>query len=391
MARIYGRPTWTTTPKGFTRISSRRLNPNNIVRLVPHYPAMGNVTVGPNPSLASSCQRLRGWRNLHVNTNGWADLGYPYAIDQAGRIFDCAGDTHAAAHTIGWNFKALAVLFIVGNNERPTPAARAAFRALGRHLRKKFRNMSTVPRDHGRMSGNSTACAGQPIRRDIDRGELNFGGTGSTPATGGSSGGSSSSGASGVTGRFLRVTAKTRANLRSGPGENHSVIGTADRGALLRRNPARDTNGWYGVGDRWFIGSSVASPVRAEASNALVIGDWPGRQMPINGSNTFELNRGWQELLARIDIRKGNRTSMWQRWLRDRGFNPGPIDGIEGPLTISALQRYLNANAPRPGSVRALVVDGKRGDLTRASEKRFLNSQIQHLGSKYPQEYRHTG
>lgn len=208
---------------------------------------------------------------------------------------------------------------------------------------------------------------------------------GSAPASGGSSSGSSSSGSSsnttGVTGRFLRVTAQNQANLRSGPGENHGVIGTAQRGVLLRRNPSRDTANWYGVGDRWFIGKSVASPVRAEGSSVLVIGDWPGRRMPINGTETFELNQAWRELLARIGISKGSRASMMRAWLTDRGYGPG---------NPSDLQRYLNANVSRPRGVAALRVDGVRGNLTRAMEKRFLNSQIQHLGSKYPQHYRHT-
>jgi hypothetical protein len=207
---------------------------------------------------------------------------------------------------------------------------------------------------------------------------------GSAPATGGS-GSSGGSSKSGVTGRFLRVTAQNQANLRSGPSESHTVIGTADRGALLRRNPSRDTSHWYGVGDRWFVGKSAASPVRAEASSVLVIGDWPGRRMPENGTNTFELNMAWRELLARTGIDNGTRTAMLQRWLRDRGYNPGPLDGKEGTQTISALQRYLTANGHQPGAV-----DGKRGPATRAAEKRFLNSQIQYLVSKYPQAYRHS-
>lgn len=188
MVTILPRSTWTSTSKGFTRFSSRRLTPDNIERLVPHYPAAGNVEFA-NPTLAQSCQRLRNWRRYHVGTNGWADLGYPFAIDQAGRIFECAGDTHAAAHTRGHNFDSLAALFIVGDNERPSAKARAAFRALGRRLRKKFKKMSPVPIDHGRMPGNSTSCAGQPIRKEIDAGNLNFGSSGST-ATKKASGGS---------------------------------------------------------------------------------------------------------------------------------------------------------------------------------------------------------
>ncbi len=206
--------------------------------------------------------------------------------------------------------------------------------------------------------------------------------TGSAPASGGEDV---------VSGRFARITAQTRANIRSAPDSTvDNTVGTVPAGHLVRRDLSRDTTHFLGVGDRYNVGRSVAEPVDAPASSALVVGDWPARRLPVNGVNTYELNRSWQELLARIDIQQGNRTSMWQRWLRDRGYDPGPLDGKIGPLTVSALQRYLNANAPRPAGVAALVVDGVRGDLTRAMEKRFLNNQIQNLGSMWPQHYRHT-
>lgn len=92
----------------------------------------------------------------------------------------------------------------------------------------------------------------------------------------------------------------------------------------MRRDSSRDTQHFYGVGDRWYVGKSVATPVCAEEAESLVIGDWPVRAMPIDGTNTYEMNKSWRELLARVGISRGSRVAMIQRWLKDKGQPPGP-------------------------------------------------------------------
>lgn len=149
MAQILPRSTYTSQPDGFARIGSRRRDRDAVALLVAHYGAFGRVD-WPNPTLRQTIQRLLNVRSWHLN-NGWADIGYDYAVDQAGRIIRLRSDDYAGAGAIGHNFSAVHVLFLVGDNERPSAAARRAFRALGRRLRRKFTRMSTTPRGHGQL------------------------------------------------------------------------------------------------------------------------------------------------------------------------------------------------------------------------------------------------
>ncbi|WP_300345516.1 LysM peptidoglycan-binding domain-containing protein [Nesterenkonia sp.] len=375
---ILKRSTWTSQPKGFTRITSRLLDPADIVLLVPHYPAIGDVTVGVEP-LETSCARIRGWRNLHIRVNGWADLGYPYVIDQAGRIFEGAGDTHAAAHAMHHNFTALGVLFIVGNGERPSAAARASFRALGRYLRAtKFPNMRTLPVDHGNLPRNSTACAGQPIRSEIAAGRLTFGPLTGRPTPAAPGGTytvqpgdtlSSIAAAHGTT-----VAALAEANGISNVNlikvrQRLTIPSSSDSGGLSR---ATDTP-WPGSAlPQVFLAAS--NPFRS--TPGVPLDNWH-RAVPASHSAAFfeylrragyrptgtskwaheELARQWlldahRSVTQRADVRRhgngkafGNAASIWaavQAVLAAGGLYSGAIDGQPGPATWWGLTERMN-------------------------------------------------
>ncbi|HEY1213584.1 MAG TPA: peptidoglycan-binding domain-containing protein, partial [Bryobacteraceae bacterium] len=49
-----------------------------------------------------------------------------------------------------------------------------------------------------------------------------------------------------------------------------------------------------------------------------------------------------------------DRTRAAQQALKDKGFDPGPIDGIDGPKTDAAVREYQEKNN--------LVVDGRLND-----------------------------
>lgn len=379
MARILPRSTWTSTPKGFTRISNRRLNPNDVVYLVPHYPAMGNVTIGPNPSLASTCQRLRGWRNLHVGTNGWADIGYGYGGDQAGRALELAGDTHAGAHAVGWNFRAIGYLFIVGNNERPSAKARATYRAVGRQLRKKFPNLRVVPIDHGRLSSNSTSCAGQPIRRDIDAGLLNFGGTEPASSTPAASGGSYTVRAGDTLSAIAKANGTTVSALQSANSiSNANLIRVGQKLTI----PGKSSGGSSSSGS-----SSSSSTASSNLARSKRMTSWPGRALPVvdyragtywlplsdtSGARLVPNNYrhalvvalaeagypysertfqgAWAQIRRWLRGQHGYNTATnrratardFQRYLTRQGVYTGAIDGYLGPQSIWGTTTWLN-------------------------------------------------
>lgn len=250
--KIRPRSDWTNTPFGFARLSSRKLDKPKVRTLAPHYPASGDVSYD-KPTLAQSRQRLRNWRNMHVNVNGWADIGYNFAIDQSGNIFTCAGASYAGAHAANNNFVALGVLFIVGDNERPSAKARAAFRFLGKWLREEygFDNLVAVM-DHGRLPGESTACAGQPIRADVNAGNMTI--VSDSEATPSSespspSGGSSSSGStSNTSGKSVATLAREVIDGKHGHGARRQrALGNqyqavqAEVNRILAGNSSRQT------------------------------------------------------------------------------------------------------------------------------------------------------
>ena len=361
-----------------------------------------------NATVAQEKAQMRILENIGQQRFG-GGISYTFIIFPSGRIYMGTGASRRGAHTGGFNTLGIGVCF-AGNyeNAKPTKAAEETYAGLLKELASigVLRNARTNG-GHRDAPGHSwNACPGRHLHARL--GAINTLAAGGTPASSsgssssskssstssksssskGSSYGGNSSKGTGVTGRFLEVTSRNSANIRSNPDSrtDRNIVGKVGRGHLVRRDRTRDTRHFYGVGDRWYIGKSVSKPVSAPSSATLVVGDWPGRRLPVNGVNTFELNMAWRELLARIGIKKGSRTAMVQRWLSSRGYNPGPHDGIAGKRTYRALQSYLRDQGLRPGAV-----DGIRGNATRQAEKRFLNSQIAHLKSKWPQHYRAKG
>lgn len=171
MVTILARSRWTSTAAKGTPFRWARVR-----GIVCHYPAMGK-SVGVLTA-AQEASRLRGWRNYHVGTLGWSDIGYNYAIGQSGRVYSLRGD-RVAAHAVGHNSRTVGVLFIVGDNEALTSAAQASFRALRATLRK--RGCGSGLWGHTEMSGNSTRCPGPYIMADIRSGVLKSAATAAPP------------------------------------------------------------------------------------------------------------------------------------------------------------------------------------------------------------------
>ena len=162
-ARILARSAWSSTSARGTAINWSRVR-----GIVCHYPAMG-ASVGVL-SQAQEAARLRGWRSYHVNTLGWREnIGYSYGIGQSGRIYSLRGD-RIGGHTYGHNSTTLGVLFIVGDNEPLTAAAKGAFRALRATLRTRGASSGVWGPPRGSLSGNSNRCPGPYIMGSINDG-----------------------------------------------------------------------------------------------------------------------------------------------------------------------------------------------------------------------------
>lgn len=165
MVTILPRSAWTRTKNGR---AGRTLSKSAVTSITLHYPGSGNVTYAGR-SKAQIAALLEGWRKLHTSApRRWADIGYNYAVDQAGRIWYLTGynrGAHAGGSGIG-NSTSIGVLLIVGNKEEPTEEMIASVRALRDTIRRTFPKATAVV-PHSRWT--STACPGDKIQALIEQ------------------------------------------------------------------------------------------------------------------------------------------------------------------------------------------------------------------------------
>lgn len=301
MTVILPRTAWTSTAPGFPRFAGRRIRPADVRFCALHYPGAGNVRYGGR-SKAATAALIRGWRNYHVNGRGWADIGYPLAADQDGRLWMAAGITHAAAHSAspGYtmaNNQGMAILGILGNNERPTDAMVRAMNDGIAWLRRTYPNMKQVL-GHQQVRGASTACPGQPLMKLIRAGQ--FTGAGSAkprpPARKGNP--------------YRPSTDKVFGPVTAGAWQWDLVAAGFDAHSVDR------SFGRYSIlSTQRFL---TARGYRNHAHDAL---SWRGSTIGSHPSTTTD----------------------WQRYLTDLGFKNHAHDGDFGPWTIYDTQLALRA------------------------------------------------
>ena len=78
------------------------------------------------PSLESAYAAIRHIQNLHMDDNGWCDVGYSYLVDWFGNVYEGTRGTIdrpiTSAHTAGLNFEGVGIVMI-GNYQEEIPSA----------------------------------------------------------------------------------------------------------------------------------------------------------------------------------------------------------------------------------------------------------------------------
>lgn len=155
----YPRSVWTrATP------IMRDINPmNGVSRITIHHTGMPQpVTV---VSRNESAEYLEMLRKSHVS-KGWADIGYHYIIDRAGRVWEGRSARYQGAHVKDTNEHNLGIM-VLGNFEQqaPTEAQIQSLVATVRH----FRSVNRVPvsqvRTHQEL--RPTACPGRALQPKV--------------------------------------------------------------------------------------------------------------------------------------------------------------------------------------------------------------------------------
>lgn len=110
---------------------------------------------------------MRSIQNMHINTNGWSDIGYNFLVGGDGLIYEGRGWGKQGAHAPGYNDKSVGISFIgTFTSGLPTNAALAAGKQLincGVSLGHVSRTYSLI----GHRQATSTECPGNKLYEEI--------------------------------------------------------------------------------------------------------------------------------------------------------------------------------------------------------------------------------
>lgn len=114
---------------------------------------------------------------IHL-ANGWSGIGYNWAVDQDGVIYEGHGWDLQGAHSPPHNYDGIGVYFAIGGNQRPSDAALAAGRWLYDEMARKT-GRTPIKWWHGK--DYATACPGPHL---IDWVKAGMPTSGKTPGAG---------------------------------------------------------------------------------------------------------------------------------------------------------------------------------------------------------------
>ncbi len=161
-------------------------------KITVHHTAMPAAHLARGGQAASAAE-LRSIQQIHQTSRRWADIGYHYLIDPAGRVFEGRSMQWQGAHagrdqSTGRNFNPRNIgICLLGNFEieRPTAAAIAALEALIEDLQRRHR----IPRNElwGHEHFKSTECPGRNLASWLSRYKLSAARTASAASASSSS------------------------------------------------------------------------------------------------------------------------------------------------------------------------------------------------------------
>ncbi|MCX4731697.1 N-acetylmuramoyl-L-alanine amidase [Streptomyces sp. NBC_01363] len=131
-----------------------------------HHSATGN-----NYTCAQASSVLRGIYRYHVKSSGWRDIGYNFAVDKCGNIYEgrAGGVTRAVlgAHTLGFNTNSMGIA-VLGTFTRSNPPA-AAVNAVAKLTAWKLGLFGANPRGRTTLvsGGGNKYKKGKKVRLNV--------------------------------------------------------------------------------------------------------------------------------------------------------------------------------------------------------------------------------
>lgn len=154
--QIIGRHIWASYGP-----NTRLTNPMGRIRSITvHHDGM---TPFDSTLFDDAARRLESIRRSHVGSQRWADIGYHYAVDPAGRVWDARPDHLQGAHVRDRNKNNLGIV-VLGNFERQRPSNQT-LDALDRFIAAKMdEHRIDVNRVYTHRELASTACPGRHLQ-----------------------------------------------------------------------------------------------------------------------------------------------------------------------------------------------------------------------------------
>lgn len=230
---------------------------------------------GPATGLSKSASHSKCvsyWKNTrsyHVNSNGWADIGYSFGVCPHGYVFEGRGLNKTQAAQPGGNTTYYSVTFMIGGSEKPGDDHLQAWRDVRDWLFSK--GVSKNIKCHSDFV--STSCPGDYLRKLVRDGTL-LGGKGDSSPGGGGSGGSG-----GTTPPPFPLPSGWYFGPKDGP--YYSVSGYySHRNDLKRWQQRMKDRGWVGIGtpDGLYGPKTEKVARQFQAEKGLVVDGLIGKQ-----------------------------------------------------------------------------------------------------------------
>ncbi|GAA1456988.1 hypothetical protein GCM10009603_05070 [Nocardiopsis exhalans] len=280
---------------------------------------------GPATRLRKHADCIAYWKRVrrdHMNSNGWADLGYSWGACRHGEVFTGRGlgRYQAAQGTTSGNSQWYSVTLMLGGDEQPTDGHIQAVRDLRTYL--MARGVGSAIRGHRDFV--STSCPGDILYELVADGTFGAKGNGSPSAGGGG----------GMT------------SVRSVRSQQTAVNS-------LGHNPKLDVDGLWGPltegGVRWLQrkvgvtadglwGPATEKAYRAAGGNAPSTPTVKVPPFPLPRGSYFGPKEGPNQSVSgfyshRSDLRR------WQKQMLVRGWSID-ADGLYGPQTARVARQF---------------------------------------------------
>lgn len=163
---IYPRSAWTR----YGVVASHITPMNGVTRITFHH--SGDVHNGRDvpfleDGFTETIQHLELVREYHVNQRGWADIGYHFAIDRAGRVFQLRSLRYQGAHVKGQDEHNLGIVVLGNFNvQQPTAAQKSRILTFGKLTKAEYAVPSGQVKIHRELG--PTDCPGTTMTRYMD-------------------------------------------------------------------------------------------------------------------------------------------------------------------------------------------------------------------------------